>query len=548
MIAIREAWGAGLFKRVHWLPNILAGIIVGIVSLPLCIAFAIASGARPEQGLYTGIVAGLCVSVFGGSRLQIAGPTGAFVIILSGVTAEFGIAGLQIATFMAGIMMLLFGVARLGTVIKFIPDPVIVGFTAGIGIIVWVGQWSYFFGLQAVAADKFHEKFWHLLQALPKLHLATTLLSLGTLMILLLVPRIYIIKRLPSPIVAVVMAAVVQYYFQFDGVATLGSSFGSIPAGLPLPQIPHVSFSKIIDLMAPAFAIAMLGSIESLMSAVVADDMAGTKHNSNQELIGQGIANIIVPLFGGFAATGAIARTATNVRSGATSPLAGITCAVVMIVVVVFLTSLVAHIPLCALAAVLFVVAYNLADLNHVVRIIKKAPRSDAAILLTTLVLTVFVDLVVAVNVGVILATLDFMRRMSLSVEVLQEHNEVKKVGKRRAIPRSVAEKVLTFTIEGPFFFGAVERFEKALIATHTEPKFVILRFKNVPFADITGIQTLEELIEDLAKRGVVLVFCEVNHTLKGQLHKAGVVDLLGEDRFYNDYVAALAYCSQGLS
>src|SRR3569623_1203221 len=323
MIAIREAWQAGLLRREHWFPNLVAGVIVGVVALPLAMAFAIASGAKPEQGLYTASVAGLVVSLFGGSRMQIAGPTGAFIVILAGITAKYGVEGLQLATLMAGIILVLLGVARLGSVIKYIPDPVIVGFTAGIGVIIWVGQWQPFFGLPASSGTHFHEKFWHLLTSLPQLHPATTGLAVLSLVLVMFSARVPGLRRMPAPLVAMVIATVLQARFHFDGVATFGSAFGGIPAGLPEFTPPSVSFSRVIELIGPAFTIAMLGAIESLLAAMVADGMAGTKHNSNQELIGQGVANIISPLFGGFAATGAIARTATNVRYGGNSPLAG---------------------------------------------------------------------------------------------------------------------------------------------------------------------------------------------------------------------------------
>ena len=420
MIAVREAWKAGLFKREHWMRNLVSGLIVGVVALPLAMAFAIASGVKPEQGIYTAIIGGLLVSLLGGSRLQIAGPTGAFIVILAGVTAKYGVEGLQLATMMAGAILLVLGITRLGAVIKFIPDPVIVGFTAGIGIIIWVGQWRDFFGLPEIEGGHFHEKLWHLLQALPDLHIATTLLATCSLALLILAPRLPVLKRLPAPLVAMVFATLIQSLFHFDGVATIGTAFGAIPQGLPSLTWPEVSLARVIELIGPAFAIAMLGAIESLLSAVVADGMAGTRHDSNQELIGQGVANLVVPLFGGFAATGAIARTATNIRNGATGPLAGIVHAVTLVLIILFLAPLASNIPLCALAAILFVVAYNMSELKHFKRMLQRAPRADIAILLVTFTLTVFSDLVIAVNIGVILAMLQFMRRMASSVEVQQ--------------------------------------------------------------------------------------------------------------------------------
>ncbi|MDH4612394.1 SulP family inorganic anion transporter [Pseudomonas sp. BN102] len=541
MIAVREAWKAGLFGREHWARNLVSGVIVGVVALPLAMAFAIASGVKPEQGIYTAIVGGLLVSLLGGSRLQIAGPTGAFIVILAGVTAEYGVDGLQLATMMAGAMLLLLGITRLGAIIKFIPDPVIVGFTAGIGVIIWVGQWQDFFGLPKVGAGHFHEKFWRLLQGLPDLHVATTLLATASLALVIATPRLPGLKRVPGPLVAMVFAMAVQSLFHFDGVATIGSAFGGIPQGLPDLAWPDITLSRVIELIGPAFAIAMLGAIESLLSAVVADGMAGTKHDSNQELIGQGIANLAAPLFGGFAATGAIARTATNIRNGATGPLAGVTHALTLVLIVLFLAPLASNIPLCALAAILFVVAYNMSELKHFQRMLQRAPRADVAILLITFGLTVFSDLVIAVNIGVILAMLQFMRRMASSVEVQQVveeelASELRANGQVRLPPG-----VLVYTIEGPLFFGAAETFERVLAQTHTDPRLLVIRLKRVPFMDITGLQTLEEVIQQLQKRQIVVKLCEANRKVFSKLEKAGILQLLGAVHYHDEFAAALA-------
>ena len=540
MIAIREAWKAGLLGPRHWARNLVAGVIVGVVALPLAMAFAIASGVKPEQGIYTAIVGGLLVSLFGGSRVQIAGPTGAFIVILAGVTAQYGVDGLQLATMMAGIILFLLGISRLGALIKFIPDPVILGFTAGIGVIIWVSQWKDFFGLPAVQGEHFHQKLWHLLQTLPDLHLATTLLALLSLALLLWVPKIPALKRLPAPLVAMVLATALQSLFQFQGVATIGSAFGGIPQGLPTLQLPDISLPRILDLIGPAFAIAMLGAIESLLSAVVADGMAGTRHDSNQELIGQGIANLATPLFGGFAATGAIARTATNIRNGGSSPLAGITHAVVLVLIILFLAPLAADIPLCALAAILFVVAYNMSELHHFKRMVQRAPRADVAILLCTFVLTVFSDLVIAVNIGVILAMLHFLRRMASSVEVQQVvgedlENELRDKGCGHLPPG-----VLIYTIEGPLFFGAAETFERALAQTHSDPRLLIIRLKHVPFMDITGLQTLEEVIGQLHKRAIVVKLCEANLKVHTKLERVGILHAIGAQNYHRDLSEAL--------
>lgn len=540
MIAVREAWKAGLFKREHWMRNLVSGLIVGVVALPLAMAFAIASGVKPEQGIYTAIIGGLLVSLLGGCRLQIAGPTGAFIVILAGVTAKYGVDGLQLATMMAGAILLVLGITRLGAVIKFIPDPVIVGFTAGIGIIIWVGQWRDFFGLPAIEGGHFHEKLWHLLQALPDLHIATTLLATCSLALLILTPRLPVLKRLPGPLVAMVFATLVQSLFHFDGVATIGTAFGAIPQGLPSLTWPEVSLARVIELIGPAFAIAMLGAIESLLSAVVADGMAGTRHDSNQELIGQGVANLIVPLFGGFAATGAIARTATNIRNGATGPLAGIIHALTLVLIILFLAPLASNIPLCALAAILFVVAYNMSELKHFKRMLQRAPRADIAILLVTFTLTVFSDLVIAVNIGVILAMLQFMRRMASSVEVQQVVEEELANELHSNGQASLPPGVMVYTIEGPLFFGAAETFERALSQTHTDPELLVICLKRVPFMDITGLQTLEEVIQQLHERQIVVKLCEANGKVLGKLERTGILRLLGPGHYHQTLGTAL--------
>ena len=544
MIALLEARSAGVLGRAHWLRNMVSGIVVGVVALPLAMAFAIASGAKPEQGLYTAIVAGVIVSVIGGSRVQIAGPTGAFVVILASITAQHGIDGLQIATLLAGVILLLFGIARLGAIIKFIPDPVIAGFTAGIAVIIWTGQWKDFFGLPAVSGQHFHEKVWHSLQVFPQLHVATTALAALALIVVIVAPRLPGLKRIPGPLIGLVVATLVQATMHFPGVATIGTAFGGIPSGLPSLHVPEVTAARVIELIGPAFAIAMLGAIESLLSAVVADGMAGTRHDSNQELVGQGIANIVAPLFGGFAATGAIARTATNVRNGGTSPLAGIVHAATLVLIILFLAPLAVHVPLAALAAILFVVAWNMSEARHFVRMIRRAPAADVFILLVTFVLTVFVDLVVAVNIGVILATLHFLRRMASSVEVQEQtaqqlHEEFGHRG------LTFPPGVLVYRVEGPFFFGAVENFERALASTHTDPEVVILRLRWVPFMDITGLQTLEEVVRDLHRRKVRVMLTGANERVTGKLEKAGLLDLLGRENFCRDLPQALTVLGQ---
>ena len=529
MLAIVEAYRAGLLARRHWMSNIVAGLIVGVVALPLAMAFAIASGVKPEQGIYTAIIAGIIVSLFGGSRTQIAGPTGAFIVILAGIVAEHGVLGLQIATIMAGVILLLFGLARMGAVIKFIPAPVIVGFTAGIGVVIWVGQWKDFFGLPAVEGHHFHEKLWALLKVFPQLDPATTGLAILALLLVIFTPRFRPLARVPGPLVALIVVTLIQAIFNFETVATIGSTYGEIPRGLPTLDVPEITLNRLLSLIGPAFAIAMLGAIESLLSAVVADRMAGTRHHSNQELIGQGVANIVAPLFGGIAATGAIARTATNIRNGGNSPIAGVVHALCLVFILLFLAPLAANIPLATLAAILFVVAWNMSDVRHVVKLLKGAPRSDVIVLLVTFLLTVFIDLVVAVNIGVVLAMLHFLRRMAESVVVrpqseAQLHRELV-LDDLGGLPEGVA----VYSVEGPFFFAAVEAFHPVLNDTAENRRVLILRLAHVPFVDATGLQTLEDIVTELRTRGVRVIFTETNDRVRSKMQRMGLLARMGE-------------------
>jgi SulP family sulfate permease len=555
VIALLEAHRAGLLRRAHLANNVIAGIVVGIVAMPLAMAFAIASGAKPEQGLYTAIIAGIATAVFGGTRVQISGPTGAFIAVLAGITAQYGIGGLQVATLMAGCILIAMGVGRLGGVIRFIPDPVIVGFTSGIAVIIWVGQWKDFFGLHPQASPShFHEKLWQLLQELPQLDPATTAFGLGALLLVVagarLLPRIPGLRRVPSPLVAMLLATGAQALWQFPTVATIGTAFGGIERTLPALTLPDIELSQALLLIGPAFAIALLGAIESLLTAVVADGMAGTRHDSNQELVGQGIANVLAPLFGGFAATGAIARTATNIRNGATSPLAGIVHGVFLVLVILLLAPFAAAIPLAALAAILFAVAWNMSDVPHFMRVLRRSPASDKLLLLVTFLLTVFVDLVVAVNVGVVVAALLFMKRMAESVQVRQQAGPAPGGTADEAqtepleVPMSFPVGVLVYRIDGPFFFGAAEKLERTLERTPMGIHTVVLRMGRVPFVDATGVQTLQEVIERFHKRHVRVLLCGIHPGLHEGLALAGVLELVGQDNIcanLHDLAARLA-------
>jgi SulP family sulfate permease len=540
VIAILESYRAGLLDRAHLGRNIISGVIVGVVALPLAMAFAIASGARPEQGLYTAIVAGLCTALFGGTRVQISGPTGAFVAVLAVITAQHGIAGLQLATLMAGFILMGMGLARLGTVIRYIPDPVIIGFTSGIGVIIFVGEWKDFFGLHpAVSGVHFHSKLAALVQALPTLNWATTLLGVIALLTLLLGTRY--LRRVPAALVAMLLATALQWWFNFTGVATLGTAFGGISTSLPHFQLPEFDFSTLVQLSGPAFTIALLGAIESLLSATVADGMANTHHDPNQELIGQGIANVVAPLFGGFAATGAIARTATNIRNGADSPIAGVVHCVFLLLVILLLAPLAAHIPLTALAAILFFVAWNMSDVHRFAHIVKTAPRADVGILVLTFTLTVFSDLVVAVNVGVVLASLLFMRRMSKSVSI-EEHSEAQLaadagLGAGFVVPKDT----VVYSIDGPFFFGAAEYLEKTLRRSQNKVRTVVIRMGHVPFMDATGLSALDEIVADFQRVGTRVVLCEVRANVLEKLERARILARVGASGVYGTLSEFLA-------
>lgn len=544
MIALLEAKHAGLFQRQHILPNILAGLVVGVIALPLAMAFAIASGAKPEQGLYTAIIAGLLIAALGGSRVQISGPTGAFIVILSGITAKYGVEGLQIATLMAGVFLLGMGLARLGAIIKFIPEPVIVGFTTGIAVIIWVGQWKDFFGLQVsfTGIHHFHDKLLLLVDALPRAHWATTGLALLGLLITLNVGKLLPgqLKRIPGPLLAMIAVTLIQYFARFDGVETIGTAFGGIPQGLPAFHLPQLTFTRVVELIGPALTIAMLGAIESLLSAVIADGMTGTRHDSNQELIGQGIGNIVAPFFGGFAATGALARTATNVRNGGNSPLASFVHVGVLVAIMLVAAPLAAYIPLCALAAILFVVAYNMSELPHFYELARRAPLNDRWVLLITFVLTVFADLVLAVNVGVILAALLFMKRMAGTVKVegvsdAELQRELAQLPQGRLPPG-----VTVYSIDGPFFFGAAETFERTLKSIGAEVKVVVIRLGRVPFIDATGINALREMAKLFQRRGIRMLVCEANEVVQAKLALARLAEALGPDSLQPDLPAAI--------
>lgn len=539
MFAIQKAYLDGSLGKGKWLNNIIAGLVVGVVALPLAMAFAIASGVTPQAGIYTAIIAGIFVSLFGGSPVQIAGPTGAFIVLLSSIVVNYGFDGLQIATMMAGVMLILMSIAKLGTVIRFIPTPVIMGFTAGIGVTIWVGQWPYFFGFpQLPYMAHFHEKLWAMIQSLPYSDLPTLGIALLSLILLLVLPKIPFINKVPAPIVAMIIATVIQAIYQFPTVLTIGSAFGGIPQGLPEFSIPSLSLDKILTLIGPAFTIAMLGAIESLLSAVVADGMSGTKHESNTELFGQGLANIFAPLFGGIASTGAIARTATNIRQGGNSPIAGIVHAITLSAILLFLAPYAIYIPLASMAAILFVVSYNMSDAPRFIRMLILAPRPDQMILLLTFFLTIFTDLVVAVNVGVVLAVLQFMRKMVSTIDVHEA--SCAELSEQIKHEITLHPGIMVYTVEGPLFFGAISAFDRALNSIHKDPKYLIIRFVKVPFVDLTGLRILRGIIEELQKRDIEVLLSDVSYDIRREMYKSDFLDVLGRHHMYRQFESAL--------
>lgn len=516
MFAVIESYKAGLFSSKNWLKDILAGCVVGVVALPLAMAFAIAIGAKPEQGIYTAIIAGVLVSLFGGTRLQISGPTGAFIVVLAGVVQSHGMSGLLLATVMAGVILLILGLTRLGSLIQYMPAPVVLGFTAGIAVLIFFSQWPAFLGLPPPEGEHFHQKLLHLVQQVTNIDGVTTLFGGTALAVLLISPRIAKLRAVPAPLIALIVMTLMQWLFQFETVKTIGSAYGGIPQGLPEFTWVEIDIAHMLQLIGPALTIAMLGAIESLLSALVADGMTGYRHRPNQELIGQGIANIVAPFFGGFASTGALARTATNIKMGAQSPLAGIVHACILLLVLLLLAPLATFIPLSVLAAVLFVVAWNMSEMHHVIRMIKTAPKSDVTTLIVTFVLTVFADLVVAVNIGILLAVLFFMKRMSESVAVVAHDSSVEQTKK---LPAGVC----VFSIEGPFFFAAISNVENALSSIHVDTRIMILRFDGVPFIDASGLESLRKSISTLNKQGVQVFISEANPRVLQKLRRSEI-------------------------
>ncbi len=530
------------YTRIQLVDDVTAGVIVAVVALPLSIAFGIASGVTPDRGLVTAIVAGFLISALGGSRVQIGGPTGAFVVIVAGIVAKHGVDGLIVATMMAGALLVLMGVMKLGGVIKFVPQPVVIGFTSGIALIIFSGQVKDALGLQMSAVPtEFLAKWEGYASAIGTSTPAAIGVTAATLLILVVWPRISV--KVPAPFVALVATTVAVGLFQLP-VETIGSRFGHVGGAVPTPHWPHVTFDTVRALAGPAFTIALLASIESLLSAVVADGMIGGRHRSNMELVAQGVANIASPLFGGIPATGAIARTATNVKSGGRTPVAGMSHAVVLLLITLFVGPLAARIPMATLAGILIMVAYHMSEWRNFSRQLR-APRADVVVLVTTFLLTVIVDLTVALQVGMVLAAFLFLKRMAEVTNVqsitsqIDDGAEEDGAGsiRSRVVPRGVE----VYEIDGPFFFGAAERFKEALGEVGRRPKVMVLRLRKVPAIDATGISLLRELLHRYRREGTQLVLSGVQSQPREALERAGVLDEIGADRVVGDIDEALA-------
>lgn len=538
------------YTKETFVSDLTAGTIVGIVALPLAIAFAIASGVSPDKGIITAVIAGFIISAFGGSRVQIGGPTGAFIVIVYGILQEYGMDGLIIATVMAGFILIIMGLAKFGTVIKFIPHPVIVGFTSGIGLIIFSTQIKDLLGLsmQSVPSE-FIEKWIAYSGAFNTANLYSFAVGGASLLIMMFWGKIN--KTLPGSLIALILSTLAVSLFNLP-VETIGSRFGEIPSSLPMPVFPHLDFGTIRHLIEPATTIAILAAIESLLSAVVADGMIGSRHNSNTELIAQGIANIASPLFGGIPATGAIARTVTNIKNGGRTPVAGIVHAIVLLLIMMFFGSYAKLVPMPALAAILIIVSYNMFEWRSFAAVLK-SPRSDVLVLLTTFGLTVIFDLTVAIEVGMVLAVFLFMRRMALVTNVGILTKDMQDIDDEAIDPNSISNKhipdgVEVYEINGPFFFGAASKFKEAMSKIGKKPLIRIIRMRNVPAIDSTGIHLLEEVYHDSKKENITVILSGVHAQPYRAIEQAGFAAVIGEDNMHGNIDDALTRARQLLS
>jgi len=535
------------YNKTKFLRDLMAGIIVGIVALPLAIAFAIASGVSPEKGLYTAIIGGLIISIFGGSRVQIGGPTGAFIVIVFGIVQEFGVNGLIIATLMAGIMLIAMGIAQMGSVIKFIPHPLIVGFTTGIAVIIFSSQIKDLLGLQMeTVPPHFIEKWIAYGQNIASVNWISLIIGLVSIVLVLFSSKVT--RIIPGSLIAIFLSTLVVQLFHLP-VETIGSRFGEIPSSLPMPVFPHIDWATVKMLLAPAFTIAMLGAIESLLSAVVSDGMIGSNHRSNTELIAQGGANIASALFGGIPATGAIARTATNVKNGGRSPVAGIVHALVLLIIMLLFGKWASLIPMSALAGILIVVAYNMSE-HETFFDIARGIRSDAIVLLTTFFLTVFFDLTIAIQIGMVLAAFLFMRQM---IQISSVDVNPHKLPDGTIDPGStelfeIPASVDVFEITGPMFFGAAYKFKDSMRFVEEKPKVLILRMRNVPVIDATGLHTIKDVLKMCEKDNTKMILSGVKPNVLQELQKSRLLFRIGKRFILPDFTAALAVAKEVLA
>jgi len=526
------------YDRHKFLLDLIAGITVGLVALPLAMAFAIASGLTPQAGIYCAIVTGFLISALGGSKMQIGGPTGAFVVVVAGIVAVHGVDGLFMCTVMAGVLLVIMGVTGLGTGVKFIPRPVVIGFTNGIAVLIASTQIKDFFGLHL---DKVPGVFWLRMEALAgnfhTLSFEATALAVFTVLTLIICRGLS--SRIPGPIVALLLATSAVYFFRLP-VETIGTRFGGIPSGLPHWQIPHFRTDLIHGLLGPAFTVAMLGAIESLMSAVVSDRMSNDRHNPNVELIGQGVANIFSPMFGGLPATGAIARTATNIRSGAQSPVAGMIHALTLLCILLFAAPLVSYVPMAALAGILMIVAYNMGEWREIPQLLKLT-KTDISIWLVTFALTVFADLTVAVEAGMILAALLFISRVAATTTVSKVTEDYVEDGRVHILQdKDIPYYATIFRIHGPFLFGATDKIWAVTENLHTLPPVVILRLRNMTALDATGLFAIEEVAKQLHASKRTLILCGAREQPAQLIHQAEFAEVIGEENICDNVQEAL--------
>lgn len=528
------------YSREQLIKDIISGIIVAIIALPLSIALAIASGVGPEQGLYTAIIAGFFISFFGGSRVQIGGPTAAFVVIIYGIVANYGTDGLIVATILAGIILVIMGICRFGSLIKYIPYTITTGFTCGIAVTLFVGQLKDFFGMEMESVpSEFLEKVIAYAKNIHSINLTATLIGVAAVAIMLLWTKVT--DKIPGSLVAIVVTTAIAYFAKLP-VNTIGSVYGQLNSAFPAFHVPSITIELVQQMISPAFTIAVLAAIESLLSAVVADGMIGDTHKSNAELIGQGLGNIFSGLFGGIPATGAIARTAANVRNGGRTPIAGITHCITLTIILLVLMPLAALIPMTTLAAVLLVVAANMADWSSFFRLCKSAPKSDIIVLVITFFLTVFFDLVVAIEIGVVLAALLFMKRMAETADIkawkYTDSPDITpgEAEKLRKIPHSIS----VFEICGPMFFAAADQ----LLGINSDhrTKAVVIRMRSVPAIDASAMKCLHELAERAKKKNIHLIFSHVNEQPMKVMKKDGFYELIGKENFHENIVDALDY------